>query len=79
MSIHYPESIGAPISSLTSSPPKKIARGGPNLVSPISKKTAMHWAVNRRDLQRVWLLLQFGGDQRTRKDGLSVHDTATDG
>ncbi|XP_062498907.1 serine/threonine-protein phosphatase 6 regulatory ankyrin repeat subunit A-like isoform X2 [Corticium candelabrum] len=44
----------------------------PNLVSPISKKTAMHWAANRRDLQRVWLLLQFGGDQRTRKDGLNV-------
>ena len=55
------------------------ARAGPNLVSPISKETAMHWAVNRRDLQRVWLLLQFGGGQRTRKDGLSVHDTATDG
>ncbi|XP_062499215.1 ankyrin repeat and SAM domain-containing protein 1A-like [Corticium candelabrum] len=38
------------------------AGADPNLVSPINKKTAMHWAANRRDLQRVWLLLQFGGD-----------------
>ncbi|XP_062523976.1 serine/threonine-protein phosphatase 6 regulatory ankyrin repeat subunit A-like [Corticium candelabrum] len=48
------------------------ASADPNLVSPISKKTAMHWAVNRRDLQRVWLLFQFFGDQRTPKDGLNV-------
>lgn len=36
------------------------------------RRTALHLAVERRDLQRTWLLLQFGADQRMPKDGLST-------